>query len=113
MIRDIALTKYPHEVRLALRIAGRFLSVVDVPIHKKLGHVRFVEALRSAFDKLEDTARHEVLQEHEGWALRIVLNFAIAQLTEAQEGLGRLKREIRQARLPSRHRMPLGGISAG
>ena len=113
MIRDISLSKYPHEVRLAVRWAGRFLSRIDLPMEKRLGHARFVEALRLAFAKLEDPARHKALPDPEAWALRIVINFAMAQVSEAHQALGRLRQELRTTCRASRREARIANVSAG
>jgi hypothetical protein len=96
MIRDIALSKYPHEVRLAVRWAARFLTRIDPPDLLKRNHARFVRALEEGRAKLEDRTRHEVLSVCEEAALRITIDFARTQLREAQKALGKLRLELRQ-----------------
>lgn len=113
MIRDISFTKYPREVRLAIRLAARFLTSIDVPLRQRVGHARFARALRRALKKLEDRAQHDLLLNPEGWALRIVLNFAIAQTRDAHVALDHLRQEIRRAsRTPSR-KVSMGKMTAG
>ena len=113
MIRDISVTQYPREVRLAIRLAARFLTTIDVPLRQRVGHARFTKALRKALRKLEDRASHDLLENTEGWALRIVLNFAIAQVRDAHEGLDRLRQEIRKASRASSRKGLMGKMSAG
>jgi len=113
MIRDISLCKYPREARLAIRLAARFLTSIDVPLHQRVGHARFTKALRKALKKLENPARHDLLEKSEGWALRIVLNFAISQVHEAHGALDRLRKEIREASKAARQETRIGSASAG
>jgi hypothetical protein len=113
MIREITLSKYPHEVRLAVRWAARFLTRIDLPIHQKLGHVRFTEALREGFAKLEEPARHEAIPTTEAWALRIVVNFAIAQVREVHQALHRLRQELRGVARPRRRQARTAKVNAG
>lgn len=106
MIGDIALSKYPHEVRLALRWAARFLASIDPPGPLQESHQRFVRALAGGRAKLEDRISHEDLSIPEGAALRILIDFARSQVRDTLTALGRLRLDLRAANRASRRKAP-------
>lgn len=113
MIRNITLANYSYDVNREIDRAAAFLTSIEVPPVREEGLERFTKALFWALNKVQNSGPNEVLTEQESWALRIVVNFALAQARELHDALGRLREEIRAASRASRKEARIARVSAG